>query len=59
MSPKIITDDRAVNKYILCYGQLLSQKEMFAKLEELSGEKIESQYVRRLPVFTLDPLLGG
>lgn len=46
---KIITDDRTVNKYVFCYGELLSQEEIFAKMEELSGEKIERQYVRLLP----------
>ncbi|KAF4631391.1 hypothetical protein G7Y89_g6741 [Cudoniella acicularis] len=42
---KIITDDRTVNKYVFCYGELLSQEEIFARLEELSGEKIERQYI--------------
>jgi uncharacterized protein YbjT (DUF2867 family) len=46
---RIIIDDRTVNKYVFCYGQLLSQKDVFARLEELSGEKIERQYVRLLP----------
>lgn len=42
---KIITDDRTANKYVFCYGELLSQEEVFAKLEEISREKIERQYV--------------
>jgi hypothetical protein len=46
---KIITDDLFVNKFVLCYGELLSQEEIFAKMEEFSGEKIERQYVRSLP----------
>jgi hypothetical protein len=46
---KIITDDRFVNKFVLCYGELLSQEEIFAKMEELSGGKNERQYVRSLP----------
>lgn len=46
---KIITDARTLNKCVLCYGELLSQEESFAKLEELSGEKVERQYVRLLP----------
>lgn len=45
---KIITDDRTVKKFVLCYGELLSQEEIFAKMEELSEEKIERQYVRLL-----------
>ena len=46
---KIMTDDPTVNKFVLCYGELLSQEEIFAKMEEFSGEKIERQYVRFLP----------
>ena len=42
---KIITHDRTVKKFVLCYGELLSQEEIFAKMEELSGEKIERKYV--------------
>ena len=38
---KIITDDRTVNKFVLCYGELLSQEEIIAKMKELSEEKIE------------------
>jgi hypothetical protein len=37
-----------VKKFVLCYGELLSQEEIFAKMEELSEEKIERQYVRLL-----------
>ncbi len=42
---KIVTDERTLNKYVFCYGQLLSQEEVFRKLEELSGEVIERKYV--------------
>jgi hypothetical protein len=42
---KIIMDVRTVNKYVFCYGELLSQEELFAKMEELSGENIERKYV--------------
>jgi hypothetical protein len=59
---KIVTDDRTANKYVFCYGEQLSQEEAFSKLEELSGEKIERQYVCLLPdsfFFTLDPLHRG
>ena len=42
---KIITDDRTVNKYVFCYGELLSQEEIFVVMEQLSGEVIERQYV--------------
>ena len=43
---RIIMDDRTVNRYVFCYGELLSQEELFAKMEELSGEKIVGKYVR-------------
>ena len=42
---KIITDDRTINKYVNSYGELLSQEEIFARMEEASGEKIERKYV--------------
>jgi len=42
---KIITGERTVNKYVFCYGELLSQEEVFVKMEQLSGEVIERQYV--------------
>ena len=47
----IITDSRTVNKYVFCYGDLLSQEEIFAMLESLSGEPIERQYVRLVSHF--------
>jgi hypothetical protein len=43
---KIVVDDRTINKYVFCYGELLSQEDVFVKMEELSGEKIERKYVR-------------
>lgn len=46
---KCITDTRTLNKYVFCYGELLSQDELFDKMEELSGEIIEREYVRLLP----------
>ena len=30
---KIITDDRTVKKFVLCYGELLSQEEIIAKMK--------------------------
>jgi hypothetical protein len=43
---KIIADDRTLNKYVFCYGEVSSQEAEFAKMEELSGEKIQRRYVR-------------
>lgn len=42
---RIVTDSRTINKYVFCYGDLLSQEDIFAKVEQLSGEKIEKKYV--------------
>jgi nucleoside-diphosphate-sugar epimerase len=50
---KCITDTRTLNKYVFCYGELISKDEIFAKMEELSGEKIEREFVRLLPDFLL------
>ncbi|KAE9368833.1 NAD(P)-binding protein [Stipitochalara longipes BDJ] len=50
---KIITDARTVNKYIFCYGELLSQEELFAKMEELSDENIERKYISPDQLVTL------
>lgn len=52
---KIISDDRTMNKCVLCYGELLSQEEIFAKMEELSGEEIKRQYVCLFPSLSLLP----
>lgn len=57
---RVISDDRTLNKYVFCYGELLSQEEVFARLEELSGETINREYVWLLlefPFFTRDILL--
>lgn len=42
---KIIADERTLNKFVFCYGELLSQEETFGKVEELAGEKIERVFV--------------
>jgi uncharacterized protein YbjT (DUF2867 family) len=45
---KIIADERTLNQYVFCYGEVLFQKETFGILEELSGEKVEKTYVSYL-----------
>ncbi|KAI9836375.1 MAG: hypothetical protein M1819_001404 [Sarea resinae] len=42
---RIVTDARTLNKYVFCHGEVLSQEEVFAKLEELSGEQIQRRYL--------------
>jgi len=48
---RCMTDSRTLNKCVFCYGELLSQDGLFAKMEELSGEKIEREFVRPVPDF--------
>jgi uncharacterized protein YbjT (DUF2867 family) len=43
---KIITDDRTLNRSVFCCGEMLSQEDLFATMERLSGEKIPREYVR-------------
>ncbi|CZR61486.1 related to isoflavone reductase family protein [Phialocephala subalpina] len=38
---EITADERTLNKFVFVYGELLSQEEVFGKVEELSGEKLE------------------
>ncbi|KAJ7110618.1 hypothetical protein C8R44DRAFT_569131, partial [Mycena epipterygia] len=41
----IIKDPRTLNKFVVTYGDVLSENEIFAMMEELSGEKIERKYI--------------
>lgn len=43
---KIIADPRTLNKMVFVYNELWTQQQIVAKVEELSGEKIERNYVR-------------
>ncbi|KAL1845783.1 hypothetical protein Plec18167_004976 [Paecilomyces lecythidis] len=42
---RIITDERTLNKYVYTWGDVLTENEIFSIVEELSGEKIEKNYV--------------
>ena len=46
---RIIKDDRTLNKFVFTYSDALSQNEIFAMIEEMSGEKIEREYVSTFP----------
>ncbi|TVY42056.1 Isoflavone reductase-like protein [Lachnellula subtilissima] len=50
---RCIIDSRTLNKYVFCYGELLSQDELFARMEELSGERIEREFVSPDQLFAL------
>lgn len=38
---RIITDDRTLDRYVYACGAVLTENQIFAMMEELSGEKIE------------------
>lgn len=42
---RIIADPRTLNKMVFVYNELWTQKQIVAKVEELSGEKIELNHV--------------
>lgn len=42
---KIIADPRTLNKMVFVYNELWTQQQIVDKVEELSGEKIERNYV--------------
>ncbi|KAF7373835.1 Glycoside hydrolase [Mycena sanguinolenta] len=41
----IIKDPRTLNKYVAAYGHVSSENEIFALMEEMSGEKIERKHL--------------
>ncbi|KAL1957242.1 hypothetical protein VTO42DRAFT_6148 [Malbranchea cinnamomea] len=43
---RIIVDDRTINQYVYVWGEVLTENQIFAMLEELSGEKIQRNYVK-------------
>ncbi|KAG8165575.1 hypothetical protein KVR01_004127 [Diaporthe batatas] len=42
---KIIADPRTLNRMVFAHSEVLSQKQIFDKVEELSGEKLERNYL--------------
>lgn len=42
---RIIDDERTLDRYVVTYGDVLSEKQIINTLEELSGEKINPQIV--------------
>lgn len=42
---RIITDDRTVNKYVYAHGEVLTENQIFAMMEELSKEKVKRNHV--------------
>lgn len=50
---RIIADERTLNRYVVCFGEVESQEAEFRMMERLSGEKIERRYVRLLSTLPL------
>jgi hypothetical protein len=44
---RIIADDRTLNKYVFTWSDVLTENEIFDIVEDLSGEKIQREYVCR------------
>ena len=42
---RIIGDERTVNRYVFCFGEMASQEEEFRIMEGLAGERIVRRYV--------------
>ncbi|KAL5335827.1 hypothetical protein BJX70DRAFT_390435 [Aspergillus crustosus] len=42
---RIISDDRTLNKMVFAYNEVLTQNQIFALLEEISGEQITRNYI--------------
>ncbi|KAF4454814.1 isoflavone reductase P3 [Fusarium albosuccineum] len=43
---RIITDPRTLNKSVFVYNEVLTQEQIFSKLEEVSGETIPRDYLK-------------
>jgi hypothetical protein len=46
---RIIKDDRTLNKRVFTYSDVLTQNEIWSIMEQKSGEKIQTSYVRKYP----------
>ena len=42
---RIIDDKRTLNKSVCCYGDVLTENQIFGLMEEISGEKLEREIV--------------
>lgn len=45
----IINDTRTLNHMVYLFGEVMSQREIFNLMEEVSGEKIKTQIVNQHP----------
>jgi hypothetical protein len=42
---RIVDDERALNKYVYCWGEILTENQIYDVMEEVSGEKLSRVYV--------------
>lgn len=49
---KIIADPRTLNRMVFAHSEVWTQQQIFDKVEELSGEKLERNFVRYPPCST-------
>lgn len=43
---RIVADERTLNRYVFTWGAVVTENEVYAIMEEVSGEKLERKYVR-------------
>ncbi|KAF6794639.1 isoflavone reductase family protein [Colletotrichum sojae] len=53
---RIIADPRTINKRVFAYTELRSQNEVYDLIENLSGEKLQREYVRAKPWKSADDI---
>ena len=42
---RIVADERTLNRYVFAYGEELTEREIYATMEEVSGEQLEQKFV--------------
>jgi hypothetical protein len=43
---RIVGDERTLNRYVYTWGDVLTEKDIYTIMEEVSGEELERKYVR-------------
>ena len=46
---RIVGDDRTLNKYVFAWGEELTEKEIYASMEDVSSERLERKFVSAVP----------
>jgi hypothetical protein len=42
---RIVADEQTLNRYVFAYGEELTEREIYAAMEEVSGEELEQKFV--------------